>query len=130
MIIATREQRRQLQRDNAKLPETLQPVPLESHPNPPSNLKAVWRSRHFLVQAFYEPFGVIRLSVNRSELGSNGRWLENITWEELQTLKRQAGYGEFYAIEVYPKDKDVVNVANMRHLWITEEPLNIGWVKS
>jgi hypothetical protein len=129
MINATREQRRQLSRDNAKLPETLQPVSAEDFPKVNSGLFAVWRSRSFLVQAFAEKNGVIRLSVNRSKLGTDGRWLENITWEELQTLKRQAGYGDYYAIEVYPIDKDVVNVANMRHLWVLPSPLDIGWFK-
>lgn len=80
------------------------------------------------MQAFDEG-NAIRLSVNRTTLGDNGRWVENITWDELQELKRQCGFGDWYAIEVYPRDKDVVNVANMRHLWVLQESLNVGWVK-
>ena len=129
MITATREQRRQLARDNAKLPALLAPMELVS--NAPPDLIKAWRSKEFLVQGYFEDVeGVlIRLSVNRSTLGNNGRWLENITWDELQALKRQAGYGDKYAVEIYPQDKEVVNVANMRHLWILENPLKIGWFK-
>lgn len=88
-------------------------------------------SRHFMVQVFYEDnpdyVGLIRLSVNRTKANASG-WLENITWEELQGIKAELGYSERYAIEVYPPDKNVVNVANMRHLWVLQTPLNIGWL--
>jgi hypothetical protein len=33
------------------------------------------------------------------------------------------------AVEVYPKDSDIVNVANMRHLWLVDDKTNIGWRK-
>lgn len=128
MISATRDQRRQLARDNAKMPTVLRSVPLGI--DKPESLVAAWRSRDFLVQGFIDNGCLIRLSINRTTLGQNGRWLENITWDELQELKRQAGYGNHYAIEVYPKTSDVVNVANMRHLWVLESPLNIGWINS
>lgn len=128
-ITATRAQRRQLERDNAKIPAFLHPLPKEQWPSGySSKLIKVWRSRGFLVQAFDEG-NAIRLSVNRTTLGDNGRWVENITWDELQELKRQCGFADWYAIEVYPRDKDVVNVANMRHLWVLQEPLNVGWMK-
>lgn len=130
MILATREQKRQLEHDNAKLPHYLEVVPKHLHPSTDDkNRVQAWRSRNFLVQAFYENDGFIRLSVNRTTLGDNGRWLENIRWEELMQLKREAGFSDWYAIEIYPRDKDVVNVANMRHLWVMEKPLNIGWFK-
>lgn len=62
----------------------------------------------------------------------NGNYEQNITWDELMELKRQAGYGHRLAIEFYPPDADIVNVANMRHLFIiplgsTELPQH--WVK-
>lgn len=127
MINASREQRRQLERDNQKQPSHLVEIPKHLHPaTGERNRIKVWRSKAFLVQAFKENEG-IRLSVNRTTLGTDGRWLENITWEELMQVKREAGYGDCYAIEVYPMDKDIVNVANMRHLWVLDEPLKIGW---
>lgn len=125
----TREQRRQLQRDNTKLPVTLAPVDPIDWPNVPGNKPyAVWRSRNFLVQEFIESDAIRRLSVARSEIDvKTGRWKDGITWEELQEIKRQTGYGNHMAIEIFPADRNVVNVANMRHLWVLSTPLPIGW---
>lgn len=94
----------------------------------------VWESRFFLVQVFDEGCfaGRIlrRLTVCRAAIDSKGGWKQDITWEELQnTIKNNCGYGNWYGIEIYPCDKDVVNVANMRHLWVMDSPLDIGWFK-
>lgn len=73
-----------------------------------------------MVAIYDEEHAICRLTVNRTEMGRDGRWRDGITWDELQDLKRQAGYGEAMAVEVYPPDSEVVNVANMRHLWIVD----------
>lgn len=77
-----------------------------------------FRSRKFCVQAFAEVDGVVRLSVNRADINPDGSWAEGITWDDLQRVKAEAGYADREAVEVYPPDSDVVNVANMRHLWV------------
>lgn len=86
---------------------------------------AVFRSRDFLVQIFPATESIVRMSVNRTELRQDGRWSDEISWDELQRLKAEAGYGDLDAIEIYPPDKDVVNVANMRHLWILPDDLKL-----
>jgi len=60
---------------------------------------------------------------------NNGEYVEGITWEELQSLKDQSGYGNCCAVEIYPPNKDIVNVANMRHLWIPVEDPKYRWGK-
>lgn len=128
MIITSREQRRQLARDNAKLPTTLAKIPRHEWPNPSAPQLEVWRSRDFLVQVFAGSGPCkCRLSINRTTLGKAGRWVEGISWDELQRLKRECGFANFDAVEVYPRDRDVVNVANMRHLWVLHEPLPFAW---
>lgn len=87
----------------------------------------VWLSEKYLVQVFDDGHST-RMTVNRVTVTS-GKWDENITWDELQEIKGQIGRGNKYAIEVYPRDCDVVNVANMRHLWILKKMLPIGWKK-
>lgn len=87
----------------------------------------VWLSDEFLVQVFDEGHST-RMSVNRVTR-SNYKWDDNITWDELQEIKCQIGRGQKYAIEIYPRDCDVVNVANMRHVWILKKALPIGWKK-
>lgn len=129
-----REQRRQMERENAKRPAVLTQLPVSEWPehsqmeHPPF---AVWISRDYLVQLFDEAAESIRITVCRTAVNpTRGGWKEDITWDELQTVKRQIGLGGRLAVEIFPADRDVVNVANMRHLWVLRDPLPIGWVKS
>lgn len=112
-----------IRRENAKYSTALESVHPsqwpDRHPQEKSNRIAVWRSRHFLVQVFMEA-DATRLSVNRTDVDGEGRWRDGITWDELQNIKRAVGYGDSMAIEFYPPDVDVVNVANIRHLWIPD----------
>ena len=132
MIEPTRQQRRQLEHENLLWPETLQQVPPDQWPPsilPSSSLPTeAWRSRYFLVQVFPEKDAIERLSVCRTS--HNGKsWEDQISWDELQRLKAECGRGEKFAVEIFPADRDVVNVANMRHLWIMPAPLPFGWTK-
>jgi hypothetical protein len=105
---------------------------------PPSEWPAVsdpplqcWRSSKYAVQLYNETAypGMKRLSICRATVGTSGRWNDGLTWDELQAIKREVGFGDWYAIEVYPRDQDIVNVSNMRHLWLMPKPLPIGWFK-
>lgn len=129
----TREQRRQLERDNAKQPVILTPVPPAAWPDLDRMSKkpfAVWRSRFFLVQGYQEANGVIRLSVARTSLLPDGRWDDGLTWDELQEIKRQVGMADGFAVEIYPSDKNIINVANLRHLWILPQALDFAWSRT
>lgn len=115
-----------------QLPETLMLIPADEMPSPdrPGALPLrVWRSRHFLVQEYAGDNpripGLIRLSINRTKRNSAGRWVDGITWDELQRIKAEIGYGDVQALEVYPPDRDVVNDANLRHLWVLPVALPI-----
>ena len=92
------------------------------------NRMNLYRSNRFLIQEFKEENG-IRITVNRTMIDNKGRWLDNISWTALQNIKNELGYADKIAVEIFPKEKDIVNVANMRHLWILDDVQNIGWVK-
>lgn len=112
---------RALKKENEKWPWHLVDVPRETWPDQGRLKKPhlrVMRSRDFLVQIFDEGNGIIRLSINRSAVNNSGGWTHGITWDELQQLKFQSGYGDCDAVEVFPAQADVVNVANMRHLFV------------
>lgn len=131
MIPSNREQRRQLERDNLKRPLVLTELKREFWPDHlPPGICRVWISRHFLCQE-YEPAKEgepVRLSFSRTSIDPiTGRWMEGITWDDIQRLKREAGYGDRDAVEIYPADKDVVNVANMRHIFLMDEPIKFAW---
>jgi hypothetical protein len=91
----------------------------------------VWRSRNFLVQEYdlqAKYPALVRLSICRTSI-SGDRWRDGISWDDLQRLKNECGYGGLDAVEIFPADNDVVNVANMRHLWVMAEPVRFAWRK-
>jgi hypothetical protein len=136
MGIHTRTQRRELDRQNRCFPAKLVAITRDVWPpTVPPGLTEVWRSRDFLVQIFEQQpartFGATfqvaaRLSVCRTAL-SGDRWKDGISWDDLQRLKSECGFGAFDAVEIFPRDLDVVNVANMRHLWVMADPLPFAW---
>jgi len=130
-IYTTRAQRRELERQNAKMPRELREVPRDEWPleHRGSDILRVWRSRDFLVQEYAESAPVlVRLSVLRTTLDPKiGRWVDGITWDELQQIKSECGYADHDALELYPVAADVVNVANLRHLWVMREMVGFAW---
>jgi len=115
---------RELPEHLVEVPPTMWPVELLQEQVP---RRRVWRSRFFLVQEYAEPGAPIRLSINRVRLLPNGRWADGITWDELQRVKAEVGFGEHWAVEIYPAARDLVDVANIRHLWLLTEPPSFGW---
>lgn len=100
-------------------------VPKGQWPSTPKGLKEVFLSSSFLVQ-IYDENGTIRLSVNRT--GFDGeRWHDGISWDELQAIKNAIGFADHCAVEIYPPANNVVNVANIRHLWVLDEPPAFMW---
>lgn len=125
----TKAQRRQLKHDNARYSMRMEEVPRELWPSQTDKYPrvGVWRSRQFLCQAFTaERPAWIRLSINCTELDGKA-WKDGITWEELQRIKSECGFGSWSAVEIYPPDDQEVNVANMRHLWILQTPPDYMW---
>ena len=125
--------KRALAAENAKWPKELKAVPPSAWPpatpeNTPSGTRhvALWRSKDFIVQVVDDQ-GHTRLTINRTDVDINGRWLDGITWDELRRLKAEAGFADWWAVEVFPPEADIQNFANMRHLWLLPEPPPYGW---
>jgi len=135
MMKLTKNEARELERRNQPWPDHLEEVPLvdwryvtpDHRPGQDERIQ-VWRSNKFLVQVFRTPKGHTRISVNRTSWDLNQqRWREDISWDDLQTIKAQTGWGDSWAVEIFPADSEVVNVANMRHLFICPEPPEFAW---
>ena len=120
--------RKMLAKENAKWPDIPKEIPKDQWPDMPSTAKriAVWRSKYWLIQAFHEN-GFIRLSVNRTTMAPDGTWDEDISWDDLQWVKEKVGFANQWATEIFPPADKVINVANMRHLWILNKPPEYGW---
>lgn len=123
-----------LAQENMKWPEQLRAVRTEDWPSQHLDARekivGVFRSRTHLVQVYQAAApALVRLSIQRCALNDAGGWVDGIGWETLQRLKSEAGYGAHDAVEVYPTDSDVVNVANIRHLFVMREQLPFTWRK-
>lgn len=107
-----------LRRESKQQPKVLTQCDIPEKYLGVDGLTEAWRNQKFLVQVFDQGGAMIRMSVNRTEAGPNGRWKDGISWDELQQCKREIGRGHLEGFEVYPAESEVVNVANMRHIWI------------
>ncbi len=83
-----------------------------------------------MAQVHKEKYGAIRISVNRTRKGIGRSFADGIHWDSLQMIKDVAGFSDFDAVEVYPKKSDIVNVANMRHLFVVKDKLKFAWRKN
>lgn len=89
----------------------------------------VYKSRQFLVQ-IREEKGHFRICVCKLKRNSSGdRWEDGITWDELQEIKNKVGFSDKWCLECYPPSDKVINVANMRHLFVIDKAPEFGWNK-
>jgi hypothetical protein len=92
-----------------------------------------WRSSTVIAMEFHDsipytgplldvpPQVFVRLSIQRNAAHLDpGRIPEPFTWEELMAAKRQIGYGDRWAVEVFPPEEHVVEKAYMRHLFLVD----------
>lgn len=113
-----------LKKENAKYTNAFVKMKGE-HPN--SDFIKVVRNKNFLVQIFNEKHAC-RLSINRTELNKDGTaWKDGITWDEMQNIKNQVGFENECALEIYPPSEDLVNVANVRHIFIVKKAPQFMW---
>lgn len=127
-----RETQQFLRAINARYSFVLKPVPQPwpaIYQDGKAKALSVWRSKEFFVVVFDEN-GRTRITVNRTMIDGSGEWMDGISWEELQRIKNEVGFADRDAVEVYPKDGDEVNVANMRHLWVLDEDCPFAWRKN
>lgn len=126
---------------NAARPRVLTPIPAERFNVAFADLQAkggpvpvqAWESQNYHAQLYpeqpVEGRECLRLSIGRSSVRVDGQFDDNLSWDELMQVKRQTGFADWYALEVYPPDEFIVNVANLRHLWLFGEPWPLGWLR-
>jgi len=89
-----------------------------------NELIELWRSNRYLCEIFRIADDLERLSICRTYIDIHSkRWVDGLVWDDLQQIKSEVGRGECDAVEVYPRDQDIVNVANMRHLIVFKKTL-------
>lgn len=125
----SREELAWMQRENLRYPvRGLVDIPQSEWPLCRIMPSAVKRNRQFMVQIFPSANGAIRLSIQRCEFDrKSGHWKDGITWDELQAIKDDAGFAGVAAVEIYPPTDKIVDMANLRHLWVLPEPPAFMW---
>lgn len=93
-----------------------------------NGLKVIaYRNNAFLVQVFPED-KLPRISINKTEFNEAGdRWNDGITWDEIQEIKNRVGFKDMCAVEIYPPQEHLVDVANIRHIWILPDLPDFMW---
>ena len=72
--------------------------------------------------------GMKRLAITRVQIDRyTGEYREGISWDALQQIKNETMGEDCWAVECYPPQRYVQNVANMRHLWILDNEPRFGW---
>lgn len=128
---------REMARTNKKFPNHMVEIPKEHWPD---TLKAhehqadvmckpvaAWRSNKFFAQVVEEPGGAIRISINRTRINENYDFADGITWDDIFCIKNEIGYADKDCIEIYPAKNDLVNVSNIRHIFLLDEPHPLNW---
>lgn len=89
----------------------------------------VWQSKDYLAVLYVQRAdGMKRLTVNSVRRMRSKRpnkdtdWRDGITWDELQRVKNETLGPDVWCVEVYPPESELVDVANMRHLWPLDSP--------
>lgn len=131
MSKAIRILQRYLREESKKYPPFMVDIPFSEWPDTLLNLKEkpreVWRSNRFLVQIFPLKDGAARMTICRTMVNEDGLWVDGISWEELMAIKDQCRYGKDWAVEIFPPCDQIVNVANMRHLWLIPDAPSFAW---
>ena len=107
--------------------ERMEPIPRDEWPMDEVGKSLVigaWQSRDYLAVLYMQTnSGFLRLTVN-SVRRKGGDWRDGITWDELQRVKNECLGEETWCVENYPAQSELVNVSNMRHLFVMDGPPN------
>lgn len=117
------------EKQRESFPSTMEPLIIPADMLEEGRVLGAWRSREFMATAWVEknPALACRLSINRTRIDPiTGKFLDMILWDDMFNVKNQCGFADMDAIEVYPAESKLVNVANMRHLFVMRQKLQFG----
>ena len=99
------------------------------YPGPDAEPLRAWSSRDYQAMLYIDrDSGMKRLAITRVQIDRyTGEYREGISWDALQQIKNETMGEDCWAVECYPPQRYVQNVANMRHLWILDNEPRFGW---
>lgn len=87
---------------------------LVGHPAAPEGMTMAWRNDQYSVQRI-ERHGLEVLMIRRHDGG------KHFPWPHLQAIKDELAGKNREAVQVFPRQRDIVDAANMAHLWLVPE---------
>lgn len=114
--------------NNKRYTETFVELPREEFENYSFPPERTWRNKNYLA-SLYKDYanGNLRLSVQRATIKDDGSYEDGISWDKIQEIKRLVGFGDWWGLEVFPADDQLVNVSNIRHVWLFKERPPFAW---
>ena len=70
-----------------------------------------WESDQYRVYAFLDQ-NTIRLDIEMLDK------TDGLSWDDMPQIKNDCGYQHFDAVEFYPREQDVINTGNVRHIYL------------
>jgi len=99
----------------------------EDHPDKLEGVQRAWSNDRYAVQ-YLKRNGFEVLMVRRHDGGSD------YPWRDLQRIKDEVMGPDREAVQVFPKKSEIVDSANMAHIWLIHEDSrlpytfkNLGW---
>lgn len=129
-----RKLRKKIQKEHEKslsqYSDNLELIAIEDYKtkiNTPNNLIKAYVSKKYFVQLYQEKNKPLRISIIKNKVNADLKWEDGLTWDEIQNIKNEIGFENNDCVEIYPAQQNVVNVANMRHIWVMNDPLPFSW---
>ena len=111
--------------ENAKYGRDFVKIPHDEVTVNPNFIEA-WRNNILLVQVWEGP--PLNLKFTRTELDERGCILAGITWDQMFLAKNEIAHGAYADldfVEFFPAAENLINVANVRHLYQLETPFTL-----
>lgn len=95
--------------------EDAMPEVLDRGLAPLKGMTRIWKNNLYIVQEFPKSEGMTLLMVRRNDAAPIR------SWSDMQRIKNELMGEDRVAVEVYPAESDLIDLANMYHLWVFQE---------
>lgn len=101
--------------------EDAMPEMTERGLEPLRGMSRIWKNNLYVVQVFPKPNGITLLMVRRNDAAPIR------SWSDMQRIKNELMGDHRVAVEIYPAESDVVDQANMYHLWVYPDGVRLSF---
>lgn len=100
-----------------RVPESDRPELFAQQRERVGDLQSVWKNNRYIVQIYRRALGGGAMEASHLAVRRNDE-SEIQGWDDLQRIKNELAGGDRVALEIYPPEAEVIDQANMRHLFV------------